>query len=132
MITLNSVIRYRLPVKKGILGRKWDIILYANRSTCFISTPFNVDKNSNVMTVFKTDNLCSCHRYASKFADDYDDAKFLLWSPSAHLLSEDVGGNCFVFKTCDEKRRISISYPGITYQLKRINTVKKGVYFQYY
>ena len=94
--------------------------------------PFNVDENSNVMTVFKTDNLFSCHRYASKFADDYDDAKFLLWSPSAHLLSEDVGGNCFVFKTCDEKRRISISYPGITYQLKRINTVKKGVYLQYY
>ena len=112
--------------RKIILGRKWDIILYANRLTCFISTPFNVHKNSNVMTVFKTNNLCSCHRYASKFAEDYDDAKFLLWSPSAHLLSADVGGNCFVFKTCDEKRRISIRDPGITLQLKRINAMKKG------
>ena len=64
--------------------------------------------------------------------DDYDDAKFLLWSPSAHLLSEDVGGNCFVFKTCDEKRRISIINPGITYQLKRINTIRKGVYLPNY
>ena len=118
--------------RKRILGREWDIILNETRSTCFMSTPFNVDKKSNLLTIFKADNLCSCHRYASQFAEDYDDAEFLLWSPSAHLLSEDVGGNCFVFKTCDEKRRISISNPGITYQLKRINTVKKGVYLQYY
>ena len=117
---------------KRILGREWDIILNETRSTCFISTPFNVDKKSNLMTIFKADNLCSCHSYASKFAQDYDDAEFLLWSPFAPPLNKDIGGNCFVFKTCDEKRRISISYPGITYQLKRINTVKKGVYLQYY
>ena len=118
--------------QKRILGREWDIILNETRSTCFISTPFNVDKRSNLMTIFKTENLCSCHDYASNFARDYDDAKFLLWSPSGHLFSEDVYGNCFVFKTCDEKRRISIRYPGITYQLKRINTKREGVYLPYY
>ena len=89
-------------------------------------------KNSNVMTVFKTNNLCSCHRYASQFAEDYDYAEFLLGSPFAPPLSKDVGGNCFVFKTCDEKRRISMSYSGITYQLKRTNTIRKGVYLLYY
>ena len=84
------------------------------------------------MTIFKADNLCSCQRYASKFAGDYDDAKFLLWSPFAPPVNKDIGGNCFVFKACDEKKRISMSYPGITYQLKRMNTIRKGVYLPYY
>ena len=48
MITLDFVI---IISQKLILGREWDIILYENRTTCFISTPFNVDKKSNLMTI---------------------------------------------------------------------------------
>ena len=99
--------------------------MFEKRSTCAIGIPFDVGKN--VMMAFKAEESCSCHRYASKFAEDKDDAKYLFWSFSEHRFSKAIGGNCFVFKTCDDKTRISLTRPGVTYQLKPKEMSKSGM-----
>ena len=63
----------------------------------------------------------------SKFAEDNGDAKYLFWTSSKHRFSKDVGGNCFIFKTCDEKKRISLNESGITYQLIPKKWSKSGM-----
>ena len=89
--------------------------------------PFAASTGTNVMTVFDAEEPCSCHRYASKFAEDNGDAKYMFWTSSKHRFSKDVGGNCFVFKTCDEKKRISLNESGITYQLIPKKWSKSGM-----
>ena len=81
----------------------------------------------NVMYVFNAEEPCSCHRDASEFAKDDVDAKYLFWTSSTHRFSKDVGGNCIVFKTCDEKKRIPLNESGITYQLKPKEWSKSGM-----
>ena len=81
----------------------------------------------NIMYVFNAEEPCSCHRDASEFAKDNVDAKYLFWTSSTHRFSKDVGGNCIVFKTCDEKKRIPLNESGITYQLKPKEWSKSGM-----
>ena len=81
----------------------------------------------NALYMFKAEEPCSCHRYASEFAKDNEDANYLFWTSSTNRLPEDIGGNCIVFKTCDEKKRIPLNESGITYQLKPKEWSKSGM-----
>ena len=102
---------------QNILGFHWEPILTQQKSTCHINKPFDVGEHTNVVWAYRADHLDGCRFHGTKIAKTNRDSKFLFWSPSEIPFSEDICGNCFIFRNCDEQYRTSIPRRGNTYQL---------------
>ena len=118
---------------QNVLGVHWKPILIQQKSTCHISKPFDVGEHTNVIWAYRADHLDGCHFHETKIAETNSDSKFLFWSPSEIPFSEDICGNCFIFRNCDEQYRTAIKLTGNTYQHttnKYIPTIAKenGMY----
>ena len=79
--------------------------------------PFDDDSNTNVIMGFRADNIDSCKIEVTKFAKKDPRARFFFWSANPNPLDKSGSSNCYVFKSCTVKDRVSLVHPGDTYQL---------------
>ena len=113
---------------QNILGFHWEPILTQQKSTCRINKPFDVGEHANVVWAYRADHLDGCRFHGTKIAKTNRDSKFLFWSPSEIPFSEDICGNCFIFKNGDEQYRTSLQRTGNTYQLLPTIAKENGKY----
>ena len=117
MAYLTLMSRDRNEMKQNVLGKHWEPILIQQKSTCHFNKPFDVKEHTNVIWAYRADHLDGCLFHGTKLSEKNSDSKFLFWSPSEIPFSEDICGNCFIFRNCDEQYRTSIPRRGNTYQL---------------
>ena len=80
--------------------------------------PFNGDSKPNVIMALRAESLDACKSAAIQLADEDERVKFFFWSSNPNPLGKPSTSNCYVFQTCSEKSRISLSHPGNTYEIK--------------
>ena len=92
-------------------------MLRNQKSTCLIDVPFDDDSSTNVIMGFRADDIDSCKIEVTKFAKNDPKASFFFWSEYPNPLDRSGSSNCYVFKSCAQKDRVSLLHPGNTYQL---------------
>ena len=128
MTYLTLMSKDRNEIRTKLLGDRWEPILVSQKSTCHFDKPFDVGKHTNVISAYRADHLDGCLFHGTRISKRNSDSKFLFWSPSGIPFSEDICGNCFVFRHCDEHYRNSIPRSGNTYQLIPAIAKENGKY----
>ena len=100
-------------------------------TTCLVDEPQNIESNNNVILAFKNaETFNVCKREATELAKGNSGVKYFFWSSNLNPLGKPKTSNCYVFKSCTEKSRTSLKFPGDTYQLNEGIFNRTGI--QYY
>ena len=124
ILSLLEVVIITYTAITSLIDKKWIILLQEKRRTCNIDIPFGKSENPNVKLAFRAKSIDICARDVTTLTGQDPAVRYFFWSPkfpsnTNHVMANlTVNANCYAFKSCNRKERVSLMVKGTTYKLR--------------
>ena len=119
-------------IHKMIYQEEWHILLQEKKSTCHIDLPLGSKGSVNVILAYRATSWDACEHEATNYVNNKQNGEFLFWSSNPQPFGKNISLNCYIFRTCLVRNRVSLIHPGNTYTHNKGNGRLNVFFILYY